>query len=227
MEAKKIPACIGIILDGNRRWAKTKGLPKLEGHRVGLETLKQTIRLLQSRGVPHVAVFMFSTENWNREAGEVSYLMDLFLGSIRKDFNELDKENVRIRFVGQRERFSSELQKAMNEAEEKTAKNTGITLWACLSYGGRAEIVEAARTMQKSGEEITEESFAKHVWTAEMPDPDIIIRTGGVKRLSNFLTWKGVYSELFFTDTNWPDFSEVELDRILQEYGERERRMGR
>ena len=115
----------------------------------------------------------------------------------------------------------------MNETEEKTANNTGTTLWACLSYGGRTEIIEAARAMQKSGEEITEESFKKNLWTSGMPDPDIIIRTGGAQRLSNFLTWAGVYSELFFVDKNWPDFSEADLDRILHEYGERERRMGR
>jgi undecaprenyl diphosphate synthase len=222
------PTCIGIILDGNRRWAKAKGIPKLEGHRIGLrDTLKNTIRFTAARGIPHLIAYMLSTENWNREESEVGYLMELFRESMQEDMRELAAEGVRIKFVGQRERFSPALQKAMDELEASTAKNTGITFWACLSYGGRAEIVEAAKVMQKSGEEITEESFAKHLWTAGMPDPDIIIRTGGAERLSNFLPWQSAYSELFFIDTFWPDFSEKHLDRILQEYGERERRMGR
>ena len=227
-EEQKVPACIGIILDGNRRWAKAKGLPKLEGHRVGLlDTLKNTVRLVQKRDIKHLVVFMLSTENWNREPAEVSYLMDLFRESIKGDLRELIAEGACVRFVGQRERFSTDLQQAMVEIEQESKNNTEITLWACLSYGGRAEIIEAARAMQKSGEEITEESFKNNLWTAGMPDPDIIIRTGGAKRLSNFLTWGSTYSELFFIDTFWPDFSEVELDRILHEYGERERRMGR
>ncbi|HYF12873.1 MAG TPA: polyprenyl diphosphate synthase [Candidatus Paceibacterota bacterium] len=228
MEETKIPNCIGIILDGNRRWAKEKGIPKLEGHRVGLrETLKKTVGWVRDRGIDHLVVFMFSTENWNRETSEVSYLMDLFRESIKKDLEELSRDGVRIRFVGQRERFSPDLQSAMTQIEHDTKNNSAITLWTCLSYGGRAEIIEAARAMQKSDEEITEESFSKHLWSAGMPDPDIIIRTGGAIRLSNFLTWQSTYSELFFTDTYWPDFSEEELDRILKEYGERERRNGR
>ena len=222
------PQCIGIILDGNRRWAKEKGIPKLEGHRVGLrDTLKKTIRLMAAQHIPHLVAYMLSTENWNREESEVSYLMDLFRESMREDMRELGAENVRIKFAGQRERFSADLQQMMYEVEKETAQNTGITFWACLSYGGRAEIVEAAKALQKSGEEITEETLRAHMWTSGMPDPDLIIRTGGDKRLSNFLPWQGVYSELFFIDTLWPDFSEVELQRILHDYGTRERRMGR
>jgi undecaprenyl diphosphate synthase len=228
MTSGKTVQCIGIILDGNRRWAKARGVPKLEGHRVGLlKTLKETIGAVKARGIPHLAVFLFSTENWNREAAEVAYLMDLFREQWKSELRDLGKEGVRVRFVGQRERFSKDLQEAMIEMEAETANNTGLTLWACLSYGGRAEIVEAAREMQKSGEEITEESFTKHLWTAEMPDVDIVIRTGGAKRLSNFLMWKSAYAELFFVDTFWPDFSEADLDRVLAEYAERERRMGK
>ena len=224
----RIPACIGIILDGNRRWAKEHGLPKLEGHRVGLlETLRNTVTFVQKRGVKHLVVYMFSTENWNREEAEVSYLMDLFRESIRTQMKELGEENVRVRFVGQRARFSEDLQSAMTDVEKDTAENDGITLWCCLSYGGRAEIVEAAKAAAASGEEITEESLSNHMWTSGMPDPDILIRTSGEQRLSGFLTWQSVYSELFFTDTKWPDFSEQEFDAILAEFAERERRHGK
>lgn len=224
----RMPNCVGLILDGNRRWAKENGLPKLEGHRVGLlETLRKTVRFVHARGIKHLAVFMFSTENWNREAGEVAYLMDLFRESIQKEMKELQEENVQIRFAGQRERFAHDLQEAMDTIERDTAHNTGITLWACLSYGGRAEIVHAANEAVKAGLPITEESLAAHLWTAGMPDPDIIIRTSGEERLSGFLTWQSVYSELFFTNTKWPDFSEQEFDALLAEYADRERRHGK
>lgn len=221
------PACIGIILDGNRRWAKAKGMPKLEGHRAGVESLKATVRAAAERGIKHLAVYIFSTENWQREAEEVSYLMDLFMQIAKIDAKELAKEGVRTRFVGQRERFSPTLQKAMSELEDMSAHNDKVVLWLCMSYGGRAEIAAAAREAQKAGEEITEDTVAKHLWTAEMPDPDIIIRPGGEKRLSGFLTWKSVYSELFFIDTMWPDFDKQALDAVLAEYTSRERRRGR
>lgn len=226
--SEAVPSCVGIILDGNRRWAKDHGLPKLEGHRVGLlETLKNTVKFVQKKGVRHLVVYMFSTENWNREPAEVSYLMDLFRESIRTQMKELSGENIRIRFAGQRERFSADLQEAMRDVESDTAQNSGITLWCCLSYGGRAEIAAAARKAAEKGQEITEESIAQNLWTEGMPDPDIIIRTSGEQRLSGFLTWQSVYSELFFTDTKWPDFSEQEFDAILAEFAERERRHGK
>lgn len=220
------PACVGIIIDGNRRWAKAKGLPKLEGHRVGLEMVKKTTRLARSRGIKHLVVYAFSTENWSREPIEVSYLMDLFRRAIQKELKELGEEGVRIRFVGQRRRFSEDLQQAMNDAEKETKQHDAITLWMCLSYGGRAEIVAAARAAALSGD-VTENSLAQHLWTTGMPDPDIIIRTGGEKRLSGFLSWQSVYSELFFTDTFWPDFSALEFDAILAEFSTRERRHGK
>jgi undecaprenyl diphosphate synthase len=222
-----VPSCVAIILDGNRRWAKAHGLSKLEGHRVGFETLRTTVQFLQKKGISHLAVYMFSTENWDREPAEVSYLMDLFRGAIRKELKELGDKNVRLRFIGQRERFSGDLQQAMTDAEAQTAGNDGMTLWCCLSYGGRAEIVAAARATAADGEEITEEALTRHLWSAEMPDPDIVIRTSGEQRLSGFLTWRSVYSELFFTETLWPDFSEREFDAILAEFAERERRHGK
>jgi undecaprenyl diphosphate synthase len=207
--------CIGIILDGNRRWARAREVPTLEGHRVGLRT------------TPHLAAYMFSTENWSRSEEEVGYLMQLFREGIKEELSELAKEGVRIRFVGQRDRFATDLQEAMTDIEKDTENNDRITFWACLSYGGRSEIVEAAKALCKSGEDVTEDNLERHLWTAQMPDPDIIIRTSGEKRLSGFLTWKGVYSELFFVDAHWPDFDETMLDEVLIEYAERERRMGK
>lgn len=199
----------------------------MEGHRIGLlETLRNTVRFVRVRGVKHLVVYMFSTENWNREQEEVSYLMDLFRESIKKEMDELGKEGVRVRFVGQRKRFSEDLQVLMNVAEKNTEKSDEITLWCCLSYGGRAEIAAAARSAAAAGD-VTEDSISKNLWTAEMPDPDIVIRTGGEKRLSGFLTWQSVYSELFFTDTLWPDFDKEEFDAILAEFATRERRNGK
>ncbi len=217
--------CVGIIMDGNRRWAKARGLPKLEGHRAGLERLKDIVRHTRTRGISDLAVYAFSTENWNREPAEVSYLMELSIEATRRELKELGKEGIRIRFAGQRERFSEALQRSMAEVENETVGNGGLTLWICLSYGGRAEIVAAARAAARAGD-ITEESLTRQMWTAEMPDPDLIIRTGGEKRLSNFLPWQSVYSELFFTDTYWPDFTPQELDAILAEFAARERRHG-
>ena len=222
----KTPACIGIILDGNRRWAREKGLPTLEGHRAGVETLKEAVRAAGEKGIGHVAVFAFSTENWRREPAEVACLMELFMEMAGKHAGELAREGARTRFVGQRERFSPELQKSMDAVERDTAHNGKITLWICLSYGGRAEIVEAARAVAAEGGEITEESLRAHFWSAQMPDPDIIIRTGGEKRLSGFLLWQSAYSELFFIDKHWPDFAKEDLEAVLNEYAARERRMG-
>ncbi|MFA5998311.1 MAG: polyprenyl diphosphate synthase [Candidatus Paceibacterota bacterium] len=220
-------ACVGIILDGNRRWAKARGLSKLEGHRAGMEKLADATRFVRERGVTHLIVYAFSTENWNRDKDEVSYLMDLFHESIQKQMRKLGEEGVRIRFVGQRERFSADLQQAMHDIEKETSQNDALTLWVCLSYGGRAEIVAAARAVAGAGEEITEESLSNRLWTAGMPDPDLIIRTSGEKRLSGFLPWQSVYSELFFTDTFWPDFAREEFDAILAEFASRERRRGK
>lgn len=219
-------ACVGIILDGNRRWAKERGLPKLEGHRMGMENVKTVTRIVRDRGIKHLVIYAFSTENWSREATEVSYLMDLFREMVQKQIAELGKEGVRVRFAGQRERFSEDLHRGMDEAEQATAGNTAITLWVCLSYGGRAEIVAAASAAAKEGT-ITEESLSQHLWTAGMPDPDIIIRTSGEQRLSGFLPWQSVYSELFFLDTFWPDFNKETFDAVLAEFATRERRRGK
>jgi len=226
MTEQNIPACIGIILDGNRRWAKAKGVPALEGHTEGLDNLERAVGWVRGVGVSHLVVYAFSTENWSRSQEEVLHLMGLIIRAAREQLQRLIEEKVRVRFIGQRERLSVDVREAVEQMEEQS-KNGNFTLWVCLSYGGRAEIVEAARAMQKSGAEITEESFAQNLWSAGMPDPDIIIRTGAAERLSNFLLWQSAYSELFFTDTLWPDFSEAELKSILSEYGSRERRRGK
>lgn len=218
--------CVGIIMDGNRRWAKERGLPKLEGHRAGMDALKNAARFIRDRGIKHLIVYAFSTENWNRTEEEVSYLMHLFHDAIQKEMRELGEEDLRIRFVGQRERFSPELRQAMEAVEKETSENEAMTLWVCLSYGGRAEIVAAAQAAARNGG-ITEDTLARNLWTAGMPDPDIVIRTSGEQRLSGFLSWQAVYSELFFTNTKWPDFSEAEFDAILAEFAARERRRGK
>lgn len=222
------PQCIGIILDGNRRWAKAHRLPTLEGHRRGYEKVEDIMRWAKEAGVSFVIVYAFSTENWSRSAEEISYLMGLFGEALTKQVQKLTREGVRVRCIGERARFSPELQELMRKAEEETAELPGPTLVLALSYGGRAEILQAVRRAVKEGAgDITEKEFSAHLWSAGVPDPDLIIRTGGEKRLSGFLTWQSVYSELFFTDTFWPDFSEEEFQNILKEFSARERRMGR
>lgn len=227
MFSNKPPVCIGLILDGNRRWARDRGLSTLEGHRKGLETLVETTRLVRDRGIKHMVVYAFSTENWNRSEEEVSYLMSLIQEAAQKRLTELTKEHVRVRFLGQRDRLSPAVQAAIKQVEEASAENDAIVLWICLSYGGRPEIVHAARALQRSGEEVNEASFADHLWSAGMPDPDLVVRTGGEQRLSNFLLWQAAYAELFFIEPYWPDFSEAILDEILEAYGARDRRHGK
>ncbi|MDO8408361.1 MAG: polyprenyl diphosphate synthase [bacterium] len=224
-----MPQTIGIIMDGNRRWARSRGLPAVLGHKHGADKLKEMFGWVKDRDIPHLIVYAFSTENWNRSQEEVDYLMDTirrFFGKQSADIEEIRHRGGRLRFVGERERFAPNIQELLASAEETTATGE-YTLWVALSYGGRAEILHATEMLQKSGEPITEDSFAKHLWTADMPDPDIIIRTSGEKRLSGFLPWQSVYSELFFTDTLWPDFSPEEFDNILAEYAARERRRGK
>jgi undecaprenyl diphosphate synthase len=220
------PHCIGFILDGNRRWAKERNLPTLQGHTRGFEVLKEAVRWVKARQIPHMVVYAFSTENWGRSPEEVAYLMDIFRTMIQDSARELSEQGVRVRFVGQRERFAQDIQDGMSSVEAESAAHTACTLWICLSYGGRAEIVQAATRAAQSGV-ITEERLAEHLWTAGMPDPDIIVRTSGEHRLSGFLTWQSVYSELFFIKPHWPDFSETLLDEVLNEYAERERRHGK
>lgn len=225
---KKIPECIGMIMDGNRRWAKEKGIHVLEGYKAGYEKLKEVISWAKEESVKNLIFFAFSTENWNRKEEEVSYLMNILKTALVNEFDEIEKENVRIVFAGQKERFSEELQKLIKNVEEKTRNNTEGTVVLALSYGGRSEILSAVNYALESGKKrITEEEFNNLLWTKSIPDPDIIIRTSGEKRLSGFLPWQSVYSELFFIDTYWPAFSKEEFLQILEEYSIRERRRGK
>ncbi|QQG42829.1 MAG: di-trans,poly-cis-decaprenylcistransferase [Candidatus Giovannonibacteria bacterium] len=220
------PLCVGIILDGNRRWAKERGLPFFEGHRQGLDNVEPIALAARDMGVKHLALYAFSTENWERPKKEVSMLMSLFETMAKDKADRLIKEGAKVRFAGQLWRFSENLQKLMREAEEKSPAEPKITIWILLSYGGRADIAQAAGALAKKGEAASEESLARNLWTAGMPDPDIIIRTGGEQRQSNFLLWQAAYSELFFPKTFWPEFTKEEFENIINEYKKRERRNG-
>ncbi|OGG52937.1 di-trans,poly-cis-decaprenylcistransferase [Candidatus Kaiserbacteria bacterium RIFCSPLOWO2_12_FULL_53_8] len=226
-EPDTTPACIGIILDGNRRWAKEHGLPTFEGHRRGLDNIETIGRAARHFGIQHMAVYAFSTENWNRSKEEVSYLMGLFESMARERLTKLGEDNIAVRFVGQRERFSQALQDAMNKAEAKNPEKPDLTVWICISYGGRAEIVNSARAAVETDGAITEGSLVDYLWTRGMPDPDLIIRTAGEQRLSNFLLWQSAYSELFFVKKYWPAFTKADLEEVLKEYVLRERRIGK
>lgn len=226
----KIPNCVGIIMDGNRRWAKGQGMPALKGHHAGGETLKKVVGFARDVGIKHIILFTFSTENWHRSEEEVSYLLNLIGEFLQKELEHFIKEGGVLHFVGDLSRFSSELQNKLKGAEEKTINNAGPHVYFALNYGGRQEILSAVKSIVKDNpklEDVTEEYFSKHLQTGDMPDPDIIIRTSGEQRLSGFLPWQGVYSELFFTKTLWPDFSKEEFLKIIEDYGHRERRIGK
>jgi undecaprenyl diphosphate synthase len=213
---------VAIIMDGNARWATERGLPVLEGHRIGAQTLKQTVRDAVTLELLELTVYAFSTENWTRPRWEVDGLMEMFAELIESETPELDEQGVRMRFIGRREGVSDDLRSRMHWAEEKTAGNDRMTLYIAFNYGGRAEIVDAARRFGEGGED----EFAKCLYAPEMNDPDILIRTSGERRLSNYLLWQSAYSELIFTDTLWPDFSEADLQAALDEFDARERRFG-
>ena len=221
-----MPKAMGIIMDGNRRWARERGKPTLEGHRLGYEKTQDVARWAKEAGLQELTIYAFSTENWNRSEEEVSYLMNLFRELLRDGLKEVAKDG-RIRIIGERNRFAADLQKQMHELEERTKEHKEFTLVVALSYGGRAEILEATRRLQESGATVNEESFKEHMWSAGLMDPDLIVRTGGEERLSGFLTWQSVYSELFFTNTLWPDLTKEEFLSILETYEVRERRMGK
>src|SRR5919202_5987398 len=214
---------VAIIMDGNARWAKERGLPVLEGHRVGAQTLKQTVRDAVKLELLELTVYAFSTENWTRPRAEVEGLMAMFAELIESETPELDEEGVRMRFIGRRDGVSDELRSRMDWAERVTGANTRMTLFVAFNYGGRAEIVDAARRFEGGDEE----EFAKLLYAPEMNDPELLIRTSGEHRLSNYLLWQSAYSELVFSDVLWPDFDRDELKRALEEYASRERRFGR
>ncbi len=224
-----IPESIGVILDGNRRWAKEQGLEPLEGHQEGSERVKDLVRWAREVGIGTVYIYAFSTENWNRAEEEVSYLMKLMARFFSEGIiAEIEKEDGRIMFLGDRTRIPPGLLVEMERAEKRTRHGKSGTLAVCLSYGGRAEIIAATNKLIREGKEIeNEEDFSRALWSAGLPDPGLVIRTSGEQRLSGFLTWQSVYSELFFTDTKWPAFTKEEFLSIIEEFGNRERRRGK
>jgi undecaprenyl diphosphate synthase len=223
MEAEEArPRYVAIITDGNGRWARERGLPVLAGHQAGADTVKARLRDAAELGIRELTVYSFSTENWTRPKAEVDGLMAMFAERIDRETPELDDEGVRMRFVGRRDGLNPELTRRMDWAEEKTAANTRITLFVAFNYGGRAEIVDAARSF--SGE--TEEDFRRHLYAPDMHDPDLLIRTSGERRISNYLLWQLAYAELVFRDELWPDFSRSAFEASLAEYRRRVRRFG-
>jgi undecaprenyl diphosphate synthase len=216
------PRYVAIITDGNGRWARERGLPVLAGHQAGADTVKARLRDAARLGIRELTVYSFSTENWTRPRAEVDGLMRMFAERIDRETPELDEEGVRMRFIGRRDGLNEGLMRRMDWAEEKTAANTTITLFVAFNYGGRAEIVDAARKF--SGE--TEEEFRRHLYAPDMHDPDLLIRTSGELRISNYLLWQLAYAEFVFRDELWPDFSREAFEASLAEYRERARRFG-
>lgn len=224
-----LPQHVAVIMDGNRRWANEQGLPKLEGHRQGYERVKKMAEWCIARGVKTMTIFAFSTENWKRADDEVGYLMNLVETMFRDDVQELHKQGIRLRVLGQRDRLRPSILAALDEAQERTKDNDVLTLAVCFNYGGRQEIVDACKQIVQSGvpaDRIDEAMIASHLYWPNMPEPDLIIRTSGEERLSGFLLWECAYSEFYWTKTHWPAFSEEDFDRALQEYAARQRRYG-
>lgn len=221
---------VAIIMDGNRRWAKEKNLPSAVGHKKGVEALKATLRACNDFGIKYLTAYAFSTENWNRKQEEVDFLMELVALTLTNELEEMHKENVQIRFIGDLTRFSDKLQKILANSIETTKNNTGVVLQIALNYGSRAEITNAVKLIVKQElkpEDITEETIAKNLYTANVPDPDILIRTGGEKRISNYLLWQIAYSEIIVRNEYWPDFDKNILAQCIDEFGKRHRRYGK
>ncbi|MEA2652364.1 MAG: undecaprenyl diphosphate synthase [Chloroflexota bacterium] len=223
------PRHVAIIADGNRRWARERGLPVLAGHIQGIEAIRPIVRRARDRGVETLSVYTFSTENWNRPEDEVSGLFGLIDGAVRQYTDELITEGVQVRVIGRLHEAPSDVQRSIRSAEERTGHGTRLTLNICFNYSGRAEIVDAARAMLAAHADpqgIDESHFADHLYTAGQPDVDLMIRTGGDQRTSNFLLWQAAYAELVFCAKYWPDFTEDDFDAALDEYERRDRRFG-
>src|SRR4051794_16136246 len=220
---------LAIILDGNARWARQRGLPVEAGHRAGTRALRRTVEAAIEFGVESLAVFAFSTENWSRPPDEVVALMEIFAETIERELPDLAAQGVRTRFIGRRDRAPIELRRRMDALEDETAANERLSLWIAFDYGGRAELVEAARRLVEDGvaaDDVDEGALAERLYAPQMPDPDVVIRTSGELRVSNFLLWQLAYSELVFVDGYWPDFGREQLRAVLDEYARRRRRFG-
>ena len=228
-----LPRHIAIIMDGNGRWAKKRFLPRVAGHRAGVESARNVIKLCIKHQIPVLTLFAFSSENWRRPPDEVSFLMDLLMKGLDKEVTVLHENNVQLRFIGERSRFTALMQEKIQAAESLTAQNTGLKLLIAADYGGQWDITQAAIALAEQVEagalkssEITALTLAKHLSFADLPDPDLFIRPSGELRISNFMLWQLAYAELYFTPTYWPDFNETEFDLALQHYAKRERRFG-
>jgi undecaprenyl diphosphate synthase len=232
-EGFETPRHVAIIMDGNGRWAAARGLPRVEGHRRGVEALRKTVRAAGDLGISILTIFSFSSENWSRPQSEISDLLGLLRRFIRNDLVDLHKSNVRVRVIGERDDLSSDIRSLLEEAETLTRNNDGFTLVVAFNYGARQEIARAARRLavevaegRMSAADITPDLIGRHLDAPDLPDPDVIIRTSGEQRLSNFLLWQSAYSELVFVPINWPDFDRAALEGAIAEYRRRERRFG-
>lgn len=218
---------IAIIMDGNRRWAKERNLPSAVGHKKGVDALKAAMRACDDFGVKYLTVYAFSTENWNRKPEEVNFLMDLLGQTLKNELKEMHENNVVISFIGDTTQLSKKLQEILANAVETTKNNTGVNLQIAFNYGSRAEIVKAVKEIVELGEkEITEETISKHLYTSNIPDPDLLIRTGGEMRVSNYLLWQIAYSEFIVLEKFWPEFDKETLAECIQEFNRRNRRFG-
>lgn len=229
----RIPAHVAVIMDGNGRWAKLRSEPRHAGHRAGAKAVRRTVELAARRGVSYLTLFAFSSENWRRPAEEVGGLMSLFVEALQREIDDLHRNNVKLRFIGARRELSPKLVRKIDAAERRTSANDGLKLTVAVAYGGRWDIVTAARRLAaRAGEgrlrpdDIDEAAFAAELELAPTPDPDLLIRTGGEERISNFLLWNLAYAELYFCDCLWPDFGEAEFDEALGTYARRQRRYG-
>ncbi|MGB4862521.1 MAG: polyprenyl diphosphate synthase [Tepidiformaceae bacterium] len=225
----RVPRHVAVIMDGNGRWATQRGLPRAAGHRAGTENIRRVIERFADHGVQYLTLYAFSTENWNRPQREVRMLIRLLRYFIKRELNNLHKNGIRLQMLGHLETLPDWLQKQVDDAIHLTADNERMTLNICFSYGGRDDIMMAVQAMMRAeltASEVTEEAISEHLSTAGAPDPDLLIRTGGDMRISNFLLWQAAYAELYFTDTYWPDFGREDTDIALAEYGRRKRKFG-
>ena len=221
---------IAIIMDGNRRWAKEKLLPSMMGHKKGVDALKKITRACDDFGVKYLTLYAFSTENWNRKKEEVDFLMELLATTLKNELKELNENNVKMNFIGNLSQLNSNLQNILNESKEVTKNNTGVVLTVAINYGARDEIVQAVKNIikdNKKEEEITPELISKYLYTNDIPDPDLLIRTSGEKRISNYLLWQIAYSEIYITDAYWPEFDKEKLAIAIEEFANRQRRWGK
>ena len=220
---------IAVIMDGNRRWAKLKNLPTAMGHKKGVDALKETLKACDNFGIKYLTVYAFSTENWKRKQEEVDFLMDLFCKTLKTETLEMNKKNVRIKFIGDTTKLAPKLQEILKESSDLTNNNSGVTLQIAFNYGSRDEIVNAVKNIVKSGistDDITEKLISDNLYTKDVPDPDLLIRTGGEMRISNYLLWQIAYSEFYVTQKFWPEFNKEALTDAIMEFKNRQRRFG-